>query len=268
MGASLVALVGAAVLSVAVGAAVADRGTRRRAAALGPAPGRRAAGTGIGRLRRRAGPPGEARDRSGGRRLLRPAPWAVAAGAAVLIGGAAGAVTGLLLGVAVHLGSARLSRGAPAPDRTDRLLRQQLPLTAELLAACLAASGPPSDAAAAVARAVGSPMRERLAGVAAELRMGADPADCWERLADGCPALLPLGRCLGRAGTTGAPPAATLARLAEEERSAATRAATARTRRAGVLATAPLGGCFLPAFVLIGIVPVLTGLASSFLGRR
>jgi hypothetical protein len=35
-----------------------------------------------------------------------------------------------------------------------------------------------------------------------------------------------------------------------------------------VLATAPLGLCFLPAFVLVGIVPVVAGLASSFLGRQ
>jgi hypothetical protein len=38
-------------------------------------------------------------------------------------------------------------------------------------------------------------------------------------------------------------------------------------RRAGVLAAAPLGLCFLPAFVLVGVVPVVTGLAGSFLLR-
>lgn len=32
-------------------------------------------------------------------------------------------------------------------------------------------------------------------------------------------------------------------------------------RRVGVLAVAPLGLCFLPAFVLLGIVPVVVGLA-------
>ncbi|WP_377270110.1 type II secretion system F family protein [Peterkaempfera sp. SMS 1(5)a] len=196
------------------------------------------------------------------------APCAGGAGAALLIGGLPGSVVGLLLGVALHQGMARMPLAEAQPTRVDRRLVDQLPLTAELLAACMAASGPPSDAADAVARAVGSPMRERLAGVAAELRMGADPADCWERLADGCPALAPLGRCLARASTSGAPPSATLARLAEEQRAAAARAATARTGKAGVLATAPLGGCFLPAFVLIGIVPVVTGLASAFLGRR
>ncbi|WP_157875846.1 type II secretion system F family protein [Streptacidiphilus griseoplanus] len=205
---------------------------------------------------------------AGHRRLRRLAPWAGGAGSALLIGGLPGLTVGLLLGVALHRGTARLPAVDIRSARLDRRLVEQLPLTAELLAACMGASGPPSDAAAAVARAVGSPMRERLASVAAELRMGADPADCWGRLADGCAALAPLGRCLARASTSGAPPSATLARLAEEQRAAAARAATARTRKAGVLATAPLGGCFLPAFVLIGIVPVVTGLASAFLERR
>jgi Flp pilus assembly protein TadB len=205
---------------------------------------------------------------AGPRRLRQLAPWAGGVGSALLIGGLPGLAVGLLLAAGVHRAVTRMPLADARSTRLDRRLVEQLPLTAELLAACMGASGPPSDAAAAVARAVGSPIRERLAGVSAELRMGADPADCWERLAEGCPALAPLGRCLARASTSGAPPSATLARLAEEQRAAAARAATVRTRKAGVLATAPLGGCFLPAFVLIGIVPVVTGLASAFLGRR
>lgn len=52
--------------------------------------------------------------------------------------------------------------------------------------------------------------------------------------------------------------------LAQGRRTAAARAAHVRVRRAGVLATAPLGLCFLPAFVLIGVVPVVIGLTSRF----
>ena len=40
----------------------------------------------------------------------------------------------------------------------------------------------------------------------------------------------------------------------------------ARAERAGVLVTGPLGLCFLPAFICLGIVPVVVGLASSVLG--
>ena len=47
-----------------------------------------------------------------------------------------------------------------------------------------------------------------------------------------------------------------------ELRDAARRAA----ERAGVAISGPLGLCFLPAFICLGIVPVVVGLASSVLG--
>ena len=40
----------------------------------------------------------------------------------------------------------------------------------------------------------------------------------------------------------------------------------ARAQRAGVTVLAPLGACFLPAFVCLGIVPVVAGLATSSFG--
>ncbi|AXI78821.1 type II secretion system F family protein [Peterkaempfera bronchialis] len=264
-------VVGAAAAGVcgllcAAAAGRARRMARRRGAVLG-----RAVGSELRPLRPRPGRVRAAaqRLRAADRHSLRRlAPWAAGAGAALLVGGIPGALLGPVAGVALHRVLRRMPPAGAGAPAADHRLEAQLPLTAELLAACLGAAGVPSDAAEAVSRAVGSPMRDRLAAVAAELRLGADPADCWERLGDGCPALAPLGRCLARAGTSGAPPAATLARLAEEQRGAATRSATARTRRAGVLATAPLGVCFLPAFVLIGIVPVVSGLASAFLAPR
>ncbi|MCU1692975.1 MAG: hypothetical protein JWM64_2066, partial [Frankiales bacterium] len=56
-----------------------------------------------------------------------------------------------------------------------------------------------------------------------------------------------------------------VARLAAEARASATARAEQRARRAGVLAVAPLGLCFLPAFVLLGVVPVVVGLAGPLL---
>jgi pilus assembly protein TadC len=37
----------------------------------------------------------------------------------------------------------------------------------------------------------------------------------------------------------------------------------ARARSAGVKAVVPLGLCFLPAFVLLGIVPAIVGIAKT-----
>ncbi|WP_233533550.1 type II secretion system F family protein [Kitasatospora sp. SolWspMP-SS2h] len=197
-------------------------------------------------------------------------PLAVLLGISVgaLVGGWAGPVVGLLAGGAAWrlLPRVRSPDGRRQATGQDWLVRQ-LPLTAELLAACLGSSGSPAGAVAAVADSVPAPMRDRLAVVAAQLSLGAGPERCWEQLASDCPPLAPLARCLARTSLSGTPPAATLTGLAQSHRAAAARAAHTRVRRAGVLATAPLGLCFLPAFVLIGVVPVVTGLTAAFSQR-
>jgi pilus assembly protein TadC len=52
---------------------------------------------------------------------------------------------------------------------------------------------------------------------------------------------------------------------AHQCRDDAAHAATAAAERAGVLIAGPLGLCFLPAFVCLGIVPVVAGLAGDVL---
>jgi Flp pilus assembly protein TadB len=195
---------------------------------------------------------------------------ALAAGAAAgaLLGGVPGVLAGgLVAALAVWLLPEPMGSEQRAARRTGAALSGQLPLTADLLAACLAAGGGAESAAAAVAESVGPPMADRLTAVATELRLGGEPAECWARFAEGAPGLGPLGRCLERASLSGAPPAAVLARLADARRAASAAAAQGRVRRAGVLATLPLGLCFLPAFVLTGVVPTVAGLASGRFGR-
>ncbi|WP_232248104.1 type II secretion system F family protein [Streptacidiphilus rugosus] len=202
------------------------------------------------------------------RLVPRLASMLIGAGAVALVGGQAGWVLGVALtALGLRLLPAPPGRAEQQRRRSAAALRSQLPLAADLLAGCLASWCPPDAALTAVATAVAEPIASRLATAAVELSIGADPEACWERLGDTEPALAPLGRCLARAAASGAPPAAGLARLADAERASAAREAQARVRRAGVLATAPLGLCFLPAFVLVGVVPVVTGLAGSFLGR-
>ncbi|MFB7666854.1 type II secretion system F family protein [Kitasatospora sp. NPDC056138] len=195
-------------------------------------------------------------------------PIVTGAGAVAVIGGPVGLSAGVVIALAAKrwLPRVRSPAARQAALEQDRLTRQ-LPLTAELLAACLGSCSSPAQAAAAVAMSVSPPMSDRLAGVAAELSLGAPPEVCWERLGAECPTLAPLARCLVRTSVSGSPPAAPLIGLAQTERAAVGRAAHARVRRAGVLATAPLGVCFLPAFVLIGVVPVVVGLTSLFSKR-
>ncbi|MGW2641765.1 type II secretion system F family protein [Streptomyces sp. NPDC001348] len=195
------------------------------------------------------------------RRCL-PAVAVVAAGCG-LVGGAAGAVVGLGLAVALWRWRRRQGDGAGrAADSAAAVAARQLPLAAELLAACIAAGADPVTAARAVGEALGGPVGEALAQGAAEVRLGGEPADGWRRLA-AMPGAGALARLLARAGESGLPAATPVARLAADARADRGRAATARARRAAVLVSAPVGLCFLPAFIAIGVLPVVIGLAGA-----
>ncbi|MEW1721702.1 type II secretion system F family protein [Streptomyces sp. NPDC093109] len=182
---------------------------------------------------------------------------------AVLVGGAVGWAVGLVGAYAVRR---LLRRGGP--HRADRNraaeVARQLPLAADLLAACLGAGAGPREAAAVVGESLGGPVGDRLARTAAELRLGGEPAEAWGRLG-AIPGAAALAGCLERAGATGAPAAEPVARLAEEFRAERARSAVARAQRAQVLITAPVGLCFLPAFLAVGVAPVVIGLASGLL---
>ena len=104
------------------------------------------------------------------------------------------------------------------------------------------------------ARTAAAPLRE----------LGADPATAWAPPAgdvdEQCRALLRLAR---RSAASGAALADSVAELAVESRHDAARAADAAAERAGVVIAGPLGICFLPAFICLGVVPVVAGLAGN-----
>ncbi|MBM7437599.1 pilus assembly protein TadC [Streptomyces sp. HB132] len=146
------------------------------------------------------------------------------------------------------------------------MIARQLPVVADLLASCLSAGAGPRDAAEAVGESMTGPVGERLARTAAEILLGGEPAQAWGRFGE-IPGAAQLARCLERAASTGAPAAEPVSRLADEMRAARTSAAVARAQRAGVLITAPVGLCFLPAFLAVGVAPVVIGLANGLLDR-
>lgn len=191
----------------------------------------------------------------------------VAAGVAgvlcvVLLGGLAGGVIGVLVAAGVWLSFSRLGSGERRRRRA-RLIAD-LPVAVDLLAACLRGGAPWHEAVEAVAGAVGGPLGEELHAVSVQIRLGADPAEAWPVLAEE-PMLAPLARAAVRAASTGAALAPSLGRLARDQRRVARAAAAARARSAGIRALAPLGLCFLPAFVLLGVVPAIAGIASTIL---
>lgn len=241
----------AAVLCVvsAVAVRLRDRAARRRIVALlaaepvrrGPVFGRRIRGA----VRVWAGPVAA---------LL--AAW-------VLVGG----VTGLLIGCGAAFGVRRwLVRARPRAGVDRREAERQLPFAADLLAACLAAGAGPVEAAEVVGESLGGPVGERLALAGAELRLGGEPGAAWGRLAE-IPGARALAECLERAARTGAPAAEPVSRMAATLREDRTRQAGARAQRAAVLVTAPVGLCFLPAFLAVGVAPVVIGMASGLLSN-
>jgi pilus assembly protein TadC len=153
----------------------------------------------------------------------------------------------------------------PAAVRADRLRAvADLPLAADLLAACLRAGAPVDRAASAVGDALGGPLGERLEQVARSLRLGGTPTEAWAHLAD----VSGAGRLVVaavRASSSGGALAGALTRFADDRRSDRTVAAQAAAQRAGVLIVLPLGLCFLPAFVLAGLVPVVVAVLGDVL---
>ncbi|MFE4698064.1 type II secretion system F family protein [Streptomyces sp. NPDC056738] len=206
-------------------------------------------------------PPRRHEVRGFGRRWL-PLLGVVCAGW-VLVGGLGGVLAGLAAGFAVRRWLRR--RNAALPEEYDvASATRQLPLAADLVAACIAAGASPVAAAQAVGEALGGPVGERLARGAAEVRLGGEPVDAWRRLAS-LPGARGLARLLERAGDSGVPAAVPVGRLAAEARAEWARTATAKARRAAVMVTAPVGLCFLPAFLAIGVLPVVIGLAGGLL---
>ncbi len=166
---------------------------------------------------------------------------------------------GLLTGVAATATtwwlSRRLARGGNA--RPDPL---GLAAAWDLLAACLRAGLPVPTAVAAIAADLPDDSGRALRATADLLAMGADPVDAWAP-ALACPHTAALARGARHTARSGSALADVVGTLAGSVRDSANDTAEARAQRAGVLIAAPLGVCFLPAFICLGIAPVVAGLA-------
>lgn len=180
------------------------------------------------------------------------------AAVAFAMGGAWGVAVGLTLAIAGPYAVARLEPQAARRRREE--MQRQASGAADLLAACLASGAPVARAVDAVADALGQPIAEPLRGVVASLELGAQPADAWRALAEE-PGLGALGRAVARSAESGAPLATLLPGIADDVRRADRVRAETAARAAGVRAVAPLAACFLPAFLLLGVVPIVVSLA-------
>ncbi|MFE3797173.1 type II secretion system F family protein [Nocardia tengchongensis] len=150
------------------------------------------------------------------------------------------------------------------PARTDAL---GVASALDLLAACLRAGLPTARAAASVAAEAPEPLASALSRASDLLMLGADPASAWAQATAGVAddSVTALARMARRSARSGTGLATAVAELAERRRGELEDAAAARAERAGVLIGGPLGLCFLPAFLCLGIVPVVLGLAGRVL---
>ena len=207
-------------------------------------------------------------------RLARPAQDSAGRNPRIIIAAAAGlavvAVIGHWWAVPFGIGAGVgvdqfLRRREPADVRAARLRAvTDLPLGADLLAAVLRAGAPVDRAVSAVADALGGPLGERLDRVGRSLRLGAEPPEAWAHLAD-VPGADRLVAAAVRSSASGGALAGALTRLADDLRGDRSVAVEAAAHRAGVLIVLPLGLCFLPAFVLAGLVPVVVAVLGDVL---
>jgi pilus assembly protein TadC len=150
---------------------------------------------------------------------------------------------------------------ADSSEAADALV----PSALDVLAACLYSGAPIEQALLAVAGAFGGEVGGLLGGVGRRCALGAPPETAWEpALSD--PRWCNAARSIVRAHYSGAPLTEVLIRTADERRRELRAEAHTAANRASVRAVLPLGVCFLPAFVLVGIVPVIAGFAGTLWG--
>lgn len=205
-------------------------------------------------------------------RLLAGRPDARPLGGRLLLGGVAGAAVCLAVAV-VDGGPGRTAWAAlpvlglaialmvgwmepAASRRRHQVLVLQAPQALELLAACLGAGLPVRTACAAVTAAFDGPVAEDLGRVLAVTALGVSDADAWRALADHTQ----LGGAAGdlaRSVESGTMLVEGLRRHAEVARERRRAALQVRARAVGVSSVMPLMTCFIPSFLLLGVVPTI-----------
>lgn len=187
---------------------------------------------------------------------------------------AIGAAVWLWLGAPSRLRVASLRQHARSEPPRGRLRRRrrpteeagaliaQAPVVADLLATAVSAGASIHEALVVVADAVDEPIRGKVRAVGAAVHFGASPHEAWSDWLD-VPALTPIAQAVIRSQHSGSPLSSVLDSAAADMRQVHRADVEARARASGVRAVAPLALCFLPAFLLVGVVPVVAGFAGS-----
>jgi pilus assembly protein TadC len=191
--------------------------------------------------------------------------------ASLLAGGATagllGGWLGVVAGTAASAGCWWAARRWPADRGDGSQATADLPIAVDLLAAALRTGAPPARAAEVVGAALSGPLGRRLLRVGTALRLGTPPEEAWAPLA-AIPGAERVRRAAVRSADSGAAMTGALGRVAGDLRAARAAHAEAGAQRLGVLVVLPLGLCFLPAFLLTGVVPVVVAVLGDVLRSR
>lgn len=201
-----------------------------------------------------------------GRRLLLGA--LAATGLSLAASNLAGAGSWVWLGwpplVLLVAGGLGLLEPRAARVRRDRLVADT-PQALDLLSAGLAAGMPVRLAGRAVVQAFDGPVGEDLGRVLALADLGVAEAEAWRSLA-GHPQLGSAAQDLARSVDSGTLMVQALERHAADAREAGRSALVVRARSVGVRSVLPLMTCFIPAFLLLGVVPTVVSALTAVLG--
>lgn len=136
-------------------------------------------------------------------------------------------------------------------------------LLLDLVEVALSTGASVPRALAAVGSAVGGAAGEGLARASASLLLGSSWRSAWSGSAS---VVVDVADALEASWTTGSAPGPALRARAEQLRRQRRARARAAAGALGVRLVLPLGLCFLPAFVLLGLVPMVISLASGLFG--
>jgi pilus assembly protein TadC len=138
----------------------------------------------------------------------------------------------------------------------------EVPVTADLMAACMSAGAGVGTALSASLVVAGPWLSSRGEPVVAALQSGALPEEAWQTwLSDA--RLAPIARTCVRTAGSGAAAAAELTRVAARLRAHQRMTRQQRVAKASIWIVLPLGTCFLPAFVAVGVVPLVVSLLAG-----
>ena len=133
------------------------------------------------------------------------------------------------------------------------------------LAVCLDAGLPMVRALSIVADASAPATSAVLRRLSSELTLGRRTDEAWGALR-GDPVWGAAAADVARAERSGLCLADLLRLHADDARRVAADRATLAARTVGVRSVVPLMVCFLPAFILVGVVPIVAGLVADFMG--